>query len=133
MKRRLFAGLTALMIAAGPASAADPCAGATQMDLNACAGAAYDRADVAMNQAYTRLMKQIGPKAKDGLRAAQKAWLPFRDASCALEVMGIEGGSMQPQVRAECLARVTAARAWVLNGYLTCSEGDVTCVGRFGE
>lgn len=133
MTRTLCAGLAAFLIAAGPARAADPCAGATQMDLNACAGAAYDRADAAMNQAYTRLMKQIGPKAKDGLRAAQKAWLPFRDASCALEAMGVEGGSMQPQVRADCLARVTAARTTVLNGYLTCAEGDVTCVGRFGE
>lgn len=133
MKRRLFVGLTAFLIASGPARAADPCTGATQMDLNACAGATYDRADAAMNQAYTRLMKQIGPKAKDGLRAAQKAWLPFRDASCALEAMGVEGGSMQPQVRADCLARVTAARTSVLKGYLTCSEGDVTCVGRFGE
>jgi uncharacterized protein YecT (DUF1311 family) len=47
--------------------------------------------------------------------------------------MGVAGGSLQPQVRAECLARVTAARTQVLNGYLTCDEGDVTCVGRFGE
>lgn len=86
-----------------------------------------------MNQAYTRLMRQIGPEAQDGLRAAQKAWLPFRDASCALAAMGVAGGSMQPQVRADCLARVTAARTKVLNGYLACDEGDVTCVGRFGE
>jgi len=133
VKRTLSGGLTALLIAAGPARAADPCAGANQMDLNACAGAAYDRADAAMNQAYTRLMKQIGPKAKDGLRAVQKAWLPFRDASCALEAMGVAGGSMQPQVQAECLARVTTARTAMLNGYLACKEGDVTCVGRFGE
>lgn len=103
------------------------------MDLNACAGAAYERADAAMNVAYAKLMKQIGPKTKDGLLAAQKAWLPFRDASCALEAMGVEGGSMQPQVHADCLARATAARTKTLTGYLTCAEGDVTCVGRFGE
>ncbi|MHB2208980.1 lysozyme inhibitor LprI family protein [Methylobacterium sp. CM6257] len=133
MSRSICVGLSAMLIAAGPARAADPCAASTQMDLNACAATAYDRADAAMNQAYGRLMKQIGPEAKDGLRAAQKAWLPFRDASCALEAMGVEGGSMQPQVRADCLARVTAARVKVLNGYLTCEEGDVTCVGRFNE
>lgn len=133
MSRSLRLGLAALLLAAGPARAADPCAGSTQMDLNACAGAAYDRADAAMNQAYTRLMKRIGPKAQDGLKAAQKAWLPFRDASCALEAMGVAGGSMQPQVRSACLARVTAVRTKVLNGYLTCDDGDVTCVGRFGE
>ncbi|MGH1575368.1 lysozyme inhibitor LprI family protein [Methylobacterium sp. P31] len=133
MSRSLGLGLAALLIVAGPARAAEPRAGSTQMELNACAGAAYDRADAAMNTAYTQLMQQIGPKAKEGLRAAQKAWLPFRDASCTIEAMGVEGGSMQPQVHAECLARVTAARTKVLNGYLTCEEGDVTCVGRFGE
>ncbi|MBE7204585.1 MAG: DUF1311 domain-containing protein [Parafilimonas terrae] len=103
------------------------------MDLNACAGAAYDRADAAMNATYGRLMKRIGPKAKDALRAAQKAWLPFRDASCALEALGVEGGSMQPQVRADCFARVTAARTKVLTGYLTCDDGDIICVGGFAE
>jgi uncharacterized protein YecT (DUF1311 family) len=126
-----FAILAASIAAAAPA--ADPCSGSTQMDLNACAGGGYERADAAMNAAYGRLMKLIGPKAKDGLRAAQKAWLPFRDASCALEALGVEGGSMQPQVHADCLARVTAARTQVLKGYLSCEEGDVTCVGRFGE
>ena len=133
--RRTAAGLAALLCASAsaPARAADPCAGTTQMDLNTCAGSAYERADKAMNVAYGRLMKQIGPKARDGLRAAQKAWLPFRDASCALEAMGVAGGSMQPQVQVDCLARVTAARARILDGYLTCAEGDVTCVGRFSE
>ncbi|SDO07142.1 Uncharacterized conserved protein YecT, DUF1311 family [Methylobacterium phyllostachyos] len=133
--RRAAACLAVLLCAGAgaPARSADPCAGTTQMDLNACAGATYERADAAMNVAYAKLMKQIGPKTRDGLRAAQKAWLPFRDASCALEAMGVEGGSMQPQVHADCLARVTAARTKVLTGYLTCEEGDVTCVGRFGE
>ncbi|MCJ2071888.1 lysozyme inhibitor LprI family protein [Methylobacterium sp. J-030] len=131
--RRSAICLAAFLLAAAPASAAAPCAGSTQMDLNACAAAAYDRADAAMNAAYGKLMKQIGPKAKDGLRAAQKAWLPFRDASCTLEATGAEGGSMQPQVRANCLARVTAARTKMLTGYLTCAEADVICVGGFGE
>jgi len=131
--RRAVACLAALLYAAAPAWSADPCAGTTQMDLNTCAGSAYERADAAMNAAYVRLMKRIGPKAKDGLRAAQKAWLPFRDASCALEAMGVEGGAMQPQVRADCMAQVTAARTKVLTGYLTCAEGDVSCVGRFEE
>ena len=131
--RRSAVGLAVLLAASAPARAADPCAGSTQMDLNACAGAAYDRADAAMNAAYGRLMKRIGPKAKDALRAAQKAWLPFRDASCALEALGVEGGSMQPQVRADCFARVTAARTKVLTGYLTCDDGDIICVGGFAE
>lgn len=130
---RRAACLAAFLCAAAPARSADPCAGTAQMDLNACAGADYARADAAMNVAYGKLMRRIGPKAKDGLRAAQTAWLPFRDASCTLEAMGVAGGSMQPQVRAECLTRTTVARTKVLTGYLTCVEGDASCVGRFEE
>ena len=98
------------------------------MDLNACAGAAYERADAAMNGAYAKLMKQIGPKTRDGLRAAQKAWLPFRNASCALEAMGVEGGSMQPQGHLQTVTRlidhrmnaqaVLDAPRWRFNGGL---------------
>ncbi|MCJ2035778.1 lysozyme inhibitor LprI family protein [Methylobacterium sp. J-068] len=112
---------------------AAPCPGSTQMALNACAAADLKRADDAMNAAYGTLMERIGPKAREGLRAAQKAWLPFRDQSCALEALGSEGGSIRPMILAGCLAHLTDDRTKTLRNYLTCDEGDLTCVGRFQE
>lgn len=126
------AGLCVLLFAPLLAQAAE-CAGSTQTDLNECTAAEARRADAAMNAAYAELMKRIGPTAQAALRAAQKAWLPFRDASCALEAMGAAGGSMQPMIRSGCLARVTAERTKTLDRYLTCEEGDAGCVGRFSE
>ena len=50
------AALAALLLAATPASAVNPCEGTTQADLNACAGAAYGAADTALNAVYAQLM-----------------------------------------------------------------------------
>jgi uncharacterized protein YecT (DUF1311 family) len=132
---RLAIALVALVAVLSPARATPPstCAGSTQTDLNQCAGADFKRADAAMNAAYGKLMGQIGPKAQDGLRDAQKAWLPFRDKSCALEALGSEGGSIQPMILAGCLTKLTADRTKTLRGYLTCPEGDLSCVGRISE
>lgn len=132
---RLALAMVALVAALGPALAtpSGKCAGSTQTELNQCAGAELKQTDAAMNAAYGQLMKQIGPKARESLRDAQKAWLPFRDKSCALEALGSEGGSIQPMVLAGCLAKLTTERTEALKGYLACPEGDLSCVGRFSE
>lgn len=78
-------------------------------------------------------MKRIGPKAKDALRAAQKAWLPYRDATCALETMGLDGGSAYAMAYNGCLNGLTDERIKVLKGYLTCKPDDISCVGEMTE
>ena len=132
---RFAVAMVAMAAVLSPARAAplSTCAGSTQMDLNQCAGADFKRADAAMNAAYGKLMGQIGPKAQHGLRDAQKAWLPFRDKSCAREALGSEGGSIPPMILAGCLAKLTTERTKVLKGYLTCPEGDLPCIGRISE
>lgn len=128
------AGLAVAMLALslGSAAAAE-CKGTTQADLNACADADLKRADAAMNAAYGRLMKRIGPQAQAGLKDAQRAWLPYRDRTCDLEALGAAGGSAQPMVRAGCLSALTAERTKRLTGYLACQEGDLACVGTLAE
>lgn len=122
-----------LLLVLGAASLAAECKEATQADLNACAAAERERADAAMNAAYGRLMKQIGPRAQAALKDAQRAWLPYRDRTCDLEALGAEGGSVQPMVRLGCLAEITTERTRHLTRYLTCQEGDIGCVGRLAE
>ena len=127
------AAVAVLPHGSAPASAADPCGSSTQADLNECAAVDYSAADKALNAVYGQLIKKIGPKAKDGLRAAQKAWLPFRDATCALETMGLEGGFAYLMEYNGCLKGLTDERIKVLKGYLRCKPGDISCVGQMTD
>jgi uncharacterized protein YecT (DUF1311 family) len=54
----------------------------TQMELNACALDEFKRADQELNATYAALMKKENqdPTFIRKLRAAQRAWIAFRDA-----------------------------------------------------
>jgi uncharacterized protein YecT (DUF1311 family) len=89
----------------------DPCPGArTQQELNLCASQAFQRADAELNKLYQQLMQGAGAAEKGKLRAAQLAWLKFRDAHCEYEAFGNTGGSIYPMVYGFCLAEVTGER-----------------------
>jgi uncharacterized protein YecT (DUF1311 family) len=89
----------------------DPCPDAqTQYELNRCAALARDRADAELNKAYRQLMKNTSGEERAKLRAAQLAWIKFRDAQCDYESVGNKGGSIYPMVASFCLAGVTNDR-----------------------
>lgn len=89
----------------------DPCPGANnQHELNRCAALARDRADAELNKVYRELIKDTGATERAKLRAAQLAWLKFRDAHCDYTSIGNKGGSIYPMVVSFCLAGVTNAR-----------------------
>jgi uncharacterized protein YecT (DUF1311 family) len=89
----------------------DPCPGSnTQFELNRCAARARDRADAELNKVYRELMKDAGATERAKLRAAQLAWIKFRDAHCDYTSVGNKGGSIYPMVYSFCLAGVTNAR-----------------------
>ena len=123
MKKFLRAGaLCALLAACAGVAAAqgasardeqeDPCPGArTQQDLNQCASQAFQKADAELNKLYQQLMKDAGAAEKVKLRAAQLAWIKFRDAHCEYEAFGNTGGSIYPMVYGFCLAGVTGERS----------------------
>jgi len=88
-----------------------PCSGAgNQFELNQCAARARDKADAELNKAYRELMKDTGSTERVKLRAAQLAWIKFRDTQCDYETVDNEGGSIYPMVYSFCLAKVTGAR-----------------------
>lgn len=116
-----LSGLVGLLLAlaGGPALAQDLCGAAvTQFDLNECSHAAYLVADEELNHAYAaardaarridRGSSEV--RAEDSLRAAQRAWVAFRDAACEAEAVPATGGSMQPMIRSGCLERLTTQR-----------------------
>jgi uncharacterized protein YecT (DUF1311 family) len=95
----------------GDADREDPCPGSnTQFELNRCAARARDKADAELNKVYRELMKDAGATERAKLRAAQLAWIKFRDAHCDYTSVGNKGGSIYPMVYSFCLAKVTNDR-----------------------
>lgn len=109
-------------LTAGPALAQDvDCAVAeAQMELTYCAEQDWLAADAELNIAYgvaRKLMQGIDADlevsqrgAADLLREGQRAWVTFRDATCAAEGYTMHGGSAEPMVIYGCRARLTAQR-----------------------
>lgn len=97
--------------------------------MNVCAGEAYAAADAELNTAYKQIVARLAgdPDGLAALRAAERAWVAFRDAECAFQSSGVEGGSIYPMVQAGCLEGLTRDRLEALNGYLACEEGDLSC------
>lgn len=98
----------------------------TQADMNDCAGAAYRRADAALNDAYRRVTARAASVPRQ-LVAAQKAWLAYRDAECGFETALYEGGSVRPFLAAQCLEGMTRQRTSQFEAWLRCKEGDLSC------
>jgi len=105
------------------------CPDQTQAGMNECAANDYKKADAALNRVYKTIMDRLkdeGPlKAK--LVDAQKKWVAFRDAQCAFNAAGEEGGSIYPMIASGCLEAVTATRIKELQAYLKCEEGVLGC------
>lgn len=55
--------------------------GASTMGMLMCLAQSYKNWDAKLNVVYGGLMKQLAPEAAASLRAAQKAWLAYRDAN----------------------------------------------------
>ena len=98
------------------------CANAqVQLEMTFCAERDWKVADADLNKAYAAaqtMMKTVDadlPKdqqgASDNLRAAQRAWVTFRDAACAAEGYPSRGGSIEPMIIYICRARLTQSRA----------------------
>ena len=108
---------------------ANPCDSAqTQTDMNQCSGEQYSKADARLNSLYTKLTSLLEkdaatdrPKRKTGgkeqrqtaiqkLRAAERAWVQYRDLHCDAARDQFEGGSMSPMVWSDCMTKITEHR-----------------------
>lgn len=127
--------LAAATLLAGPAAAAD-CGNATsQLALDQCAAADLQAADATLNAAYQQILGRLrgDPETTQLLRAAQRAWLGFRDSECAFAASAATQGSIYPMLVASCRAGLTRQRAEQLGSYLHCAEGDMGCPCRHRE
>ena len=97
----------------------DPCADAqSQGEMNICWGKEYKAADARLNAAYREFASKLSAEETAQLKAAQLAWLKYRDANCEFVADQFKGGSMRPMVAAMCLADVTNARTTELKAQM---------------
>jgi len=111
-----------LGLCAAPAFATEiDCAKAeAQVELTYCAEQDWLAADADLNAAYAVARVQMQAidadlaadqrGAADYLRDGQRAWVTFRDATCAAEGYAMHGGSAEPMVIYGCRARLTEQR-----------------------
>ncbi len=95
--------------------------------MNACAGAAYKKADGQLDAVYKQVAARLERPGQERLRDAQRAWISFRDKQCVFMSGGSDGGSVAVMTQAACLASETEARTQALKQIVTCPEGDVSC------
>lgn len=99
----ILAFLALLLPTAAPAQ--------SQAEMNAEAYRDFQAADKKMNVAYTGLMKALpDDEARQKLKAAQIAWLKYRDTQAELEADSSRGGSIVPLEIATAKTALTEAR-----------------------
>lgn len=124
----LAAGALATLAVAGPSRAADCTRATTQTDMNICAARSRAAADETLNATYGTLLKEPSMADRlDRLRAAERAWIGYRDAQCAFEGSGYAGGSMQPLVIDGCAEALTQRRTAELKRALSCAKDGAGC------
>ena len=99
----------------------------TQVDMNACEQIQFRRADLELNQVWRQAIAHAQRNDRDRsdvdragdtrpgyeavLRAAQRAWLIYRDQHCTWQAYReARGGSMEPMSFSACRREVTRAR-----------------------
>lgn len=66
--------------------------------------------DELLNRWYAEALKKVPAAAQDKLRAAERAWIPYRDATCAVDE-ALRPFPMGADDAATCLMSETARRA----------------------
>ncbi len=88
----------------------------TQDVMNACFALEFDNANRQMNSTLEATLKQLDERDQAGVRAAQKAWLQYRDLHCqAIGAIRVGGGSLEPTEVNSCKADLTRVRAKEIN------------------
>lgn len=92
----------------------------TQLDMTMCAHMDWQAADAELNLVYTDAIAAMqdsdaaylpqGATEEDRLRAAQRAWVAFRDANCDVAGSQMRDGSGEPMLVNICLHQMTLDR-----------------------
>ena len=87
-------------------------------EMRTCANELYEAADVELNQVYWQLASRLSDKRREKLRAAQQAWITFRDKNATFASSVVEGGTMYPIMEVMELTTTTKQRTEQLRAHL---------------
>ena len=129
MIRVMFLAVSFVVFSAAALAGDVDCSKAmTQMDMDFCAGKNFQASDKKLNDTYRDVMTALGDKNYQAkLKAAQRAWIAYRDTECTFEVAENEGGSIYPMVYSLCETKLTDARTKELQSYLACFKDAEKC------
>ena|SRR5689334_6962884 len=85
----------------------------TQADMNDCALAEFDKADAELNAQWKKtfaVFKDDSEESASRLRAAQRAWIAYRDAECDAEHWFDLGVSLDHGLNIMCRTALTQER-----------------------
>lgn len=90
----------------------NPCENApSQYEADDCAHKEYVAADAELNKAYNQLASKLEDQEQRAqLKAAELAWIKYRDTNCEFEGLFYKGGTMRPMIESFCKSGMTRAR-----------------------
>jgi uncharacterized protein YecT (DUF1311 family) len=92
-------------------SAGAPCRNvAVTLAMENCFDSAYKAADRGLNEMYSQIVKVLQPDDLQRLKAAQRLWIQFRDATCTAESDLYNGGTASAPAYSACLEELTRLR-----------------------
>jgi uncharacterized protein YecT (DUF1311 family) len=86
--------------------------------MHRCSNQLYREADAELNRVYQQLTTQLSNVRRAKLRAAQRAWILFRDKNSAFVASKVEDGTMYPILEIMELTTLTKQRTEQLKAYL---------------
>jgi uncharacterized protein YecT (DUF1311 family) len=101
---------SALSIVAAVALAQQGTVGPSPGQQFAAALKEYNEADHNLNRAYQRLAAALEPDPRAKLKAAELAWLRYRDAEGAFRASEFKGAKLEPTARLGYLEHLTRGR-----------------------
>jgi len=95
----------------------------TTAQMRACLNERYQKVDEELNRAYKDTMSQLDESRRTKLRAAQRAWITFRETSAEFEASAAQGGTLSPLIYLATLISMTEERSKELTAIAN-SPGD---------
>jgi uncharacterized protein YecT (DUF1311 family) len=88
-----------------------PCSSeTTTAGMRNCENLRFQRAEQALDSVYAELMKKVDKTGQAKLRAAQSAWLQFRQAEADFQADMVRGGTLAPLIKITVMADLTEGR-----------------------
>ena len=115
----LLAGLCLLPLA--------PALAQSQGEMTATAAEEARDANLKLKEVLAQLNAKISPEGRARLKAAEAAWLRYREMQCEFNAARSSGGSVHAMILSLCHADLTKQQTELLEVQLNCEEGDLSC------